>query len=202
MTDIIGLTGGIASGKSTVANLLRDKGAVVVDADVLARDAVAKGSDGLAKIAVAFGDAVLTESGELDRKQMGEIVFGDEEKRKMLNAIVHPEVARLFGERLMALAEQGEERMVYEVPLLFENNLDAMMTATILVATDEERQIERMKDRDGLDDKAARARIDAQMPLEEKRKRATHIIENTSTLEALSEHVDRIWSAVTRGATP
>lgn len=197
MTDIIGLTGGIASGKSTVANLLREKGVVVVDADVLARDAVAKGSDGLAQIAVAFGDAVLTESGELDRAKMGEIVFGDEEKRKMLNAIVHPEVARLFGEHLMALAEKGVKRMVYEVPLLFENNLDAMMTATLLVATDEERQIKRMKERDGLDESAARARINAQMPLAEKRKRATFVIDNTASLDALSAQVDAVWTQLT-----
>ncbi len=201
MTTIIGLTGGIASGKSTVANLLREKGVVVVDADVLARDAVAKGSAGLAEIVSQFGEDILTADGDLDRAKMGTLVFGDDDARQALNHIVHPEVARLFGEHLMAASERGDDWLVYEVPLLFENNLDAMMESTILVATDEARQIARMAERDGLNEADAKARIAAQMPLEEKRTRATWVINNTTSLEALMDQVNEVWAKATSRET-
>ena len=109
---------------------------------------------------------------------------------------MHPEVGRLFAERFSAVAERGDPFVVYEVPLLFENSLDAMMAATILVATSEERQIERMKTRDGLDEAGARARIAAQMPLAEKRARATITVDNTGTLEDLHAAVEQAWGTI------
>ena len=194
---LIGLTGGIASGKSTVGRLLRDAGVPVIDADVLARDAVAPGSDGLAAIRARFGDDVLAADGSLDRKALGTIVFGDDDARRGLNAIVHPEVARLAAERLEALREGGAAVAVYEVPLLFENGLDAMMDATILVACPDDVQVRRVMMRDGLDEAGARARIAAQMPLAEKRRRARVVIENDGTLDDLRARTATAWTEAT-----
>jgi dephospho-CoA kinase len=194
---LIGLTGGIASGKSTVGRLLRDSGVLVIDADVLARDAVAPGSEGLAAIRARFGDGVLDADGSLDRKALGAIVFGDDDARRALNAIVHPEVARLAAERLGALREAGHAVAVYEVPLLFENGLDAMMDATILVACPEDVQLQRVMARDGLDESAARSRVAAQMPLAEKRRRARVVIENDGSLDDLKARTAAAWADAT-----
>lgn len=194
---LIGLTGGIASGKSTVGRLLRDAGVPVIDADVLARDAVAPGSAGLAAVTARFGAGVLASDGSLDRKALGAIVFGDDHARRALNGIVHPEVARLAAERLEALRDGGAEVAVYEVPLLFENGLDAMMDTTILVACPDDVQLRRVMARDGLDEAAARARVAAQMPVAEKRRRARVVIENDGTVDDLKARTARAWHEAT-----
>lgn len=194
---LFGLTGGIASGKSTVAAMLREAGVDVVDADQLARDAVAKGSEGLAAVVEVFGDEVLTDDGELDRPKLGAIVFGDDDKRRTLNSIVHPQVALLAAQRAEALREAGRPWMVYEVPLLFENGLEGGMDATVLVAVPEAVQKARLMSRDGLDGAAAQARIDSQMPLEEKRGRATHLIDNSGDKAATREQLVAIWRQLT-----
>lgn len=194
---LVGLTGGIASGKSTVGKMLRDAGIDVIDADVLARDAVTPGSAGLAAIHERFGDAVLSSDGSLNRPILGALVFVDDGARRDLNAIVHPEVARLAAERLSALREAGVDVAVYEVPLLFENGLDAVMDTTILVACPEEVQLTRVMARDGLSEVAARARVAAQMPLAEKRRRVGFVIENDSDIRRLAQQVRTTWLAAT-----
>ena len=194
---LIGLTGGIASGKSTAGKMLGKAGVAVVDADVLARDAVAPGSSGLAAIVARFGPGVLGDDGTLDRKQLGSIVFGNDEARRALNAIVHPEVARLAAERLEELRSKDVDVAVYEVPLLFENGLEAAMDATILVACSDEVQLRRTMQRDQLDEAAARARMASQMPLEQKRKRASVVVENDGSLAELAAAVEAAFFAVT-----
>lgn len=195
--DLIGLTGGIGSGKSTVARMLRAAGVDVIDADQLAREAVAPGSDGLRAVIERFGGGVLDDEGGLDRKKLGDIVFGDDEARRALNAIVHPRVAALAAERAQALAEAGRPRAVYEVPLLFENGLDAAMQATIVVYVDEAAQLARLMARDGSSEAAARARMAAQMPLEEKRRRATYVIDNGGSLDDTARQLREVWRALT-----
>jgi dephospho-CoA kinase len=193
---LIGLTGGIASGKSTVGRMLKDGGVAVIDADVLARDAVAVGSVGLAAVVARFGAGIVGADGALDRKALGAVVFADDAARKDLNAIVHPEVARLAAERLGVLREAGVDVAVYEVPLLFENGLDAMMDATILVAAPEATQLQRVMARDGLSQADAQARIASQMPLSEKRRRAQYVIENDGDLATLADKLARLWPQV------
>lgn len=194
---LVGLTGGIASGKSAVAAMLRAQGVAVVDADQLARDAVALGSPGLAAIVARFGPAVLLDDGTLDRKKLGAIVFADGAARAALNGIVHPEVAVLAAARLDALRAAGVETAVYEVPLLFENNLEAMVDTTLLVAAPEATQLMRLMARDHLDEPAARARLAAQLPLDEKRRRARHVLDNTGTLDELARQLRAVWREVT-----
>lgn len=191
--DLIGLTGGIASGKSTVARMLRNAGVDVIDADVLAREVVEPGTDGLREIAARFGDGVLQADGSLDRPALAQVVFGDDDARRALNGIVHPRVARAAAEHATALADAGRARAVYEVPLLFENGLDAAMAATILVAVPEDVQLARLMERDGLDEEAARARVAAQMPQAEKRARATYVIENGGPLAETAAQLRAAW---------
>lgn len=190
---LIGLTGGIASGKSVVGRMLRAAGVPVIDADQLARDAVAPGSPGLERIVERFGDTMLLPDGALDRKKLGEVVFADDRARRDLNAIVHPRVAELAVERVAALRDAGAPVAVYEVPLLFENGLEGMMDATLLVAASDEVQHRRLMARDGIDDAAARARMNAQMPLAEKRRRATRVLENDGTLDELARQLRAAW---------
>lgn len=194
---LYGLTGGIASGKSTVAAMLRAHGIAVIDADALAREVVEPGSEGLADIVAAFGAEVLTADGALDRARLGAVVFGDEQARRRLNAITHPRVAALAAERTAALAAEGRREAVYEVPLLFENGLDAGMDATILVAVPEAVQRDRLRARDGLDHDAAQARISAQMPLDQKRARATWVIDNAGDRAATAAQLREVWAALT-----
>lgn len=194
---LIGLTGGIASGKSAVAHMLRRAGVPVVDADVLAREAVGPGTEALSAIQRRFGPSVLAPDGSVDRKALGALVFADEAARRELNAIVHPAVATLAMARLEALRDQGAPVAVYEVPLLFESGLEGMMDATLLVAAPEAAQISRMGSRDGLDEAAARARMAAQLPLAEKRRRATAVIDNDGTLAELAGRLGEAWRVVT-----
>lgn len=194
---LIGLTGGIASGKSAVARMLRQAGVPVVDADVLAREAVEPGTEALAAILRRFGPTALAPDGTLDRKAVGALVFADEGARRDLNAIVHPAVAALAMARLEALRDRGASVAVYEVPLLFESGLEGMMDATLLVAAPEATQIARMGSRDGLDEAAARARMAAQLPLDEKRRRATAVIDNDGNLAELAVRLGEAWRVVT-----
>jgi dephospho-CoA kinase len=192
-----GLTGGIASGKSAVATLLRRAGIDVVDADALAREVVEKGSEGLAEIREVFGQGMLQEDGSLNRPALGARVFGDPAARKKLEAITHPRIAALAAQRLADLAEKGRPVAVYEVPLLFENNLDGLMAGTLLVACSPEVQEARIVKRDGLSQQEARARISAQMPLEEKRARATVVLENEGSLAELEAALPQAWLELT-----
>lgn len=192
----IGLTGGIASGKSTVARMLAERGVPVIDADRLAREVVEPGTEALAAIAARWPQVV--REGRLDRKALGAIVFADPGERRALEAIVHPAIRRESERRMAALEAEGVPLAVYEAALLIENGLDRVLDATVLVAAPEEVQVERLVARDGLDPEAARARIAAQLPLAEKRKRATFVIENDGNLATLRERVDRVWGEIER----
>ncbi len=194
----IGLTGGIASGKSTVARMLAERGVPVIDADALARVVVAPGSPGLSEIAARW-PAVVRE-GVLDRKALGAIVFADSDERRALEAITHPRIREESARRLREAEASGAPVAVYEAALLFENDLDRGMDASILVALEPALQIERLQARDGVSEADAAARIRAQMPVDAKRARATYVIENDGDLEALRRRVDEVWTAIERSA--
>lgn len=189
---VFGLTGGIGSGKSSVAALLRDRGVPVVDADELAREAVAAGSPGLLQVVAAFGPEVLGPDGELDRKRLGQLVFGDPEARKRLNAITHPIVRGLSQERFAALERAGVVLAGYDVPLLFEVGLEQVLRPVVVVAASEATQLARVMARDGLSEADVRARLAAQLPLAEKRARADHVLDNDGSLEDLARQVDEL----------
>ena len=194
---MIGLTGGIASGKSTVADMLTDLGAPVVDADQLAREVVAPGSDGLAAIADRFGDQMLDAGGALDRKKMADIVFADPEARAALNAITHPRIAAAGQREIARHAAAGARDVVYEAALIVENRLQSWMHALIVVAVPPEVQLERMMARDGLDEGAARARLDAQLPLADKIAVADYVVDNAGSVDQTRAQVIRIWNQIT-----
>ncbi|HEY8077246.1 MAG TPA: dephospho-CoA kinase [Labilithrix sp.] len=193
---LFGLTGGIASGKSAVAKRLRDRGVPIIDADQLAREAVAPGTEALADIVKAFGREVLGADGGLDRKKLAEIVFGDDEKRQKLNAIVHPRVATLTFQRAKELRDEGEALACYEAALIVENKLADMFRPLVVVAAPEDVQIARASQRDAASADEVRARIRAQMPLAEKIAAADHVIENTGTLAELEQKTDVVFAAI------
>lgn len=190
---IVGLTGGIGSGKSVVAKMLAKLGAEVIDADQLAREAVRPGSDGLAEIVSRFGPSVLDPNGELDRRRLGSIVFGDEAARRDLNRIVHPRVAARTAEEIEAAAKRGAEVVVYDVPLLYENALEKTFPEVVVVSVSPETQRGRIATRDRLEQAEIEARIRAQLPLAEKVTRATHVIDNDGTLEQTERQVRALW---------
>lgn len=182
---IVGLTGGIASGKSAVARVLRELGVLVVDADQLAREVVAPGSDGLAEIVSSFGREMLTPDGQLDRERLGQLVFSDPEARQTLNRITHPRVAELSMQRLAAAQDSDTSYVVYEVPLLVETGMHTGLDATVVVAAAPEVQAQRVVARDGLTAEQAQARIDAQFPLEKKIAVADYVIDNDGSVAQL-----------------
>jgi dephospho-CoA kinase len=189
-----GLTGGIASGKSQVAALLRARGVPVIDADAVAREVVEPGRPALAAIAARWPGVV--QQGRLDRKALGAVVFADPAERRALEAIVHPRIQEEVQRRMAELEAQGEPRLVYEAALLLENGLDRALDATLVVAAPPEVQAARLVARDGLTPEAAQARIAAQMPLQEKLARATFVIENHGDLPDLARRVDAVWRQV------
>lgn len=193
---LFGLTGGIASGKSAVAARLRERGVPVIDADKLARDAVAPGTSGLAAIVETFGKDVLLEDGTLDRKKLAAAVFGDEEKRKALNAIVHPEVTRLTFKEASRLRDEGEALACYEAALIVENGVADAFRPLVVVSAPEELQVARATARDGSTPDEARARIRAQMPLAEKVAAADFVIENTGSIDELERRTDEVLAAI------
>jgi dephospho-CoA kinase len=198
---VFGLTGGIGSGKSTVAALLRERGVPIVDADELAREAVAPGSVGLSEVSRQFGPEVLAADGSLDRKKLGARVFGDGEARKRLNSITHPLVRQLSQARFAELAELGVTLAGYDVPLLFEVGLDAVLRPVLVVAASEATQLARILARDELTEAAARARMAAQLPLAEKRRRADYVLENDGTRAELAAAVDELLEKLRSAGT-
>ena len=186
---LVGLTGGIASGKSTVAKILGRLGAAIVDADVLSREVVAPGHDGWKEIVATFGREVLQADQTLDRQKLRTIIFNNPEARKKLEAIIHPRVRALAEQRIREHGEAGFVVVVYEVPLLFEGNLQQWLRPVILVACDVNVQRQRLQQRDSIDALAAQKIIDAQMSLEEKRRLADYVIENDGSLADLESQV-------------
>jgi dephospho-CoA kinase len=187
----VGLTGGVASGKSTVSAILDELGAVVVDADVLAREAVAPGTDGLREVVEAFGPDLLTDEGELDRPAMGAIVFADAEKRRVLEAIIHPRV-RARGAEIEAAAGP-DDVVVHDIPLLAETGQADGFDAVIVVDVPTETQVERMVELRGMTREDAEARVAAQATREERLAIATHVVDNTGTLEDLRRRVTEVY---------
>jgi dephospho-CoA kinase len=193
---VFGLTGGIGSGKSTVARRLRSRGLSVVNADQLSREAVSAGSAGLAQIAQYFGPAVLRDTGELDRARLGEIVFSDPEARSALDAIVHPIVRRLAAEHFHGIASTGEPLACYEVPLLYEVGLGEIYRPVLVVTASLEQRKRYLAARDGFNEAQILARIAAQMPLDEKARRADYVIENAGSLAELDARTDAVFDAL------
>ena len=185
---ILGLTGGIASGKSAVARELTRLGALVVSADGLAHQAMEKGTPGWEEVRDAFGHWVLGPGGEIDRARLGQIVFNDEKARRRLEGILHPRVIQRM-EAITRDKEGDNGLLVFEVPLLFEAGLEDMFDQVWVVAVDGETQAERLMARDGLTEAEAQARIEAQMPLAEKRQRADAVIDNSGGIEDTKEQV-------------
>jgi dephospho-CoA kinase len=193
---LFGLTGGIASGKSTVAARFRERGVPVIDADQVARDVVAPGTDGLAAVRDAFGDGVLDDAGALDRKKLAAIAFADEPSRKKLNAILHPRIAMRTAELSMALAAEGHPVACYEAALLVENGVADSFRPLVVVAAPEALQIERAIARDRMTPAEAEARVRAQLPLAEKKKVADHVIDNDGDRDRLVARADEVLDAI------
>mgnify|MGYP001237759527 CR=1 FL=1 len=193
---LFGLTGGIASGKSAVAARLRERGVPVIDADQLAREAVAPGTAGLGAIVELFGKDILREDGTLDRKKLAASVFADEEKRKALNAIVHPEVTRLTFKEASRLRDAGEPLACYEAALIVENGVADAFRPLVVVSAPEDVQVARAVARDASTPEDVRARIRAQMPLAEKVAAADFVIDNTGSLAELERRTDEVLAAI------
>lgn len=192
----VGLTGGVASGKSTVSLMLAELGAVVIDADLLAREVVAPGTPGLEAIVAEFGAGVLTDAGELDRPAMGAIVFADEEKRRALEAIIHPAV-RQRGRELEAAAPPGSV-VVHDIPLLVETGQPSHFDAVVVVDVPVEVQLARMVELRVMSPEEAQARIDAQATREQRLAAATHVIDNTGSLADLAARVAEVYAELLR----
>jgi len=190
----VGLTGGIASGKSTVSAILVELGAVLIDADALAREVVARGTPGLDAVVAEFGNGLLTPEGDLDRPAMGTLVFSDTEARKRLEAIVHP----LVFERIVELESQAPQDavVVHDIPLLAESGRADTFDAVLVVDAPAALQIERMTGKRGWTPEEAEARIAAQASSEDRLALATHVIDNTGTPEALRHRVEEIYASL------
>jgi len=190
---LVGLTGGIGSGKSTVARLLEKRGAVVFDADLLAREAVAPGTPGHAAVIERFGADVLAPGGELDREALASIVFADPSARRDLEQIVHPEVRRLFAEGSEAYRDT-DRVVVFSAPLLVETGMHTAFEILVVVSATVATQIARLMRQRGMSEASIRARIDAQAPLEDKSAVADVLVDNEGTLDQLESQVDRLWN--------
>jgi len=198
---LLGLTGGIASGKSTVARRLAEHGAVVVDADLLAREAVAPGSPGLAAIADAFGPEMLQADGSLDRAALGAIVFRDAEARATLNGITHPEVARLSRARFeAAFAEDPDAMVVYDVPLLAESRGSGEFERIIVVHAPADERVRRMVEYRGMERAEAERRVAAQATDEDRLAIADDVIDASGTLEQTLDATDELWARLAGSA--
>jgi dephospho-CoA kinase len=201
MARIVGLTGGIASGKSTVSAMLRELGAHVIDADQVARDVVAPGTPALAEIQARFGPAVLHEDGALDRKKLGAIVFADPDARRALERITHPRIAAATQQEIARLAAAGVDPVIYDAALIVENRLYTWMQGLIVVSVPPEMQVARLMIRDDIDEPAAQARIAAQLSLAEKVAVATHVIDNSGTRADTEAQVRALWERLQAGAS-
>lgn len=192
MSLVIGLTGGIASGKSTVSSMLMKKGVTVIDADVEARLAVEKGEEAYDEIVAHFGREILLEDNSIDRGKLGSIIFHDEAERLKLNSIVHPAVRKRMIAKKEEAIKNGETIIILDIPLLFESNLTYMVDKTLLIYVDEEIQIQRLMNRNQLSKEEALARIHSQMALKEKMKLADAIINNNGTIEETEAQLNEI----------
>ncbi|MGI6632790.1 MAG: dephospho-CoA kinase [Bacillota bacterium] len=200
---VIGLTGGIASGKSTVSSMLSELGAVIIDADRLTREVQSPSSGALEEIRTAFGDEVILPDGSLDRRKLAEVVFRDRDALELLGSIIHPRVIarteELLREMQSAALEEGRVRIVVvDAPLLLEAGVDRITDEVWVVALCRDEQVRRLMKREGYTRDEALSRIDSQMPLEEKKKRADHIIDNSGSVQETKEQVFTLWQSLER----
>ena len=193
MSKVIGLTGGIASGKSTVSELLTAFGFKVVDADTAARDAVAKGTPGIEKVREVFGDEAIDENGEMDRKCMGDLVFNYPGERIKLNEIVHPIVREIMEEKKQQFLKEGHN-VIMDIPLLYENELQDTVDEVWLVYTSESIQIDRLMERNDLTQEEAKARVYSQISIDKKSRMADHVIDNLGDKLELKQNLERLLS--------
>ncbi len=190
----VGLTGGVASGKSTVSAILAELGAVVIDADLIAREVVARGTSGLAAVVAEFGPDLLTADGDLDRPAMGALVFADPGARKRLESIIHPLVHQRSAE--LEAAADPDAVVVHDIPLLAEVGRDGTFDAVIVVDAPTELQVSRMVEDRGWSREEAQSRIAAQATREQRLAIATHVVDNTGTLDHLREQVESIFASL------
>jgi len=195
---LVGLTGGIATGKSTVSTLLRELGCVIIDADLLARQVVEPGQPAWTTIVAEFGRDVVTADGALDRKKLGAIVFANPERRRRLEAITHPAIRARFQARLDELAGQGFTGIViYDAPVMIEaGNYQSLIDRLVVVVTDEATQLARLRGRDGTDEAENRRKIASQMPLSEKAKLADYVIDNSGDRAATEARTREVHAAL------
>lgn len=206
MTCILGLSGGIGSGKSTVTRILDELGATTIDADAIVHEQQAAGQPMLEEISAAFGDEVIAEDGSLDREALGAVVFRDEKARVRLGAIVHPPVIAEMMRRAKAAVEGGDPLVVLDIPLLFEGRVSGRGSGasmnfdeTVCVWVSRDVQVERTMARDACDAAEAERRIEAQLPIDEKREMADHVIDNSGTIENTREQVVALVTRLTGG---
>ena len=192
---LIGLTGGIASGKSTVADRLAAKGAVIIDADRVAREIVEPGEDAYREIVAEWGPEVLREDGGIDRAKLGAIIFADARARQKLNQMTHGRVRERMLERAETLRKSASPppAAILDIPLLFENRLEKMVEETWVVYLDPHHQLDRLMRRNGFTREEAEQRIASQLPLSKKAQLATRIIDNNGDLDGLAAEVDKVW---------
>ena len=191
---VIGLTGGIGTGKTHVSRLLEDLGATIVNADLLGHEVYAPQSEGWHAVVDAFGERIVADSGEIDRRTLGGIVFSDESELLKLNAIMHPRIYALAEQRLNALSQEGETTAVLEAALLIEAKWTPLVNEVWVTVSPEADVIARLQQRNNLDETAARSRINSQMPQAVRVAHANVVIENNGTLEDLSSEVQNLWN--------
>jgi len=189
MSLVIGLTGGIASGKSTVSAMFADMGITVIDADIEARLAVEPGEKAYNDIVSHFGAEILEEEGAINRQKLGSIIFNNEDKRLLLNSIVHPAVRERMAQKRELAEKANEKAIVLDIPLLFESKLTGLVEKIILVYVDEDTQLERLMKRNGFSEAEALSRIKSQMPLKDKVKLADAVIDNGGSIEETRQHL-------------
>ncbi|GGE17556.1 dephospho-CoA kinase [Marinithermofilum abyssi] len=194
---IAGLTGGIATGKSTVSRMLQERGAAIVDADVIARQVVEPGTEGLRRIKERFGQEVLQPDGTLDRKALGAIVFRDPAARRELNRLLHPLIIDQMQEETRQAQRSNPARpVILDTPLLIEEKLTSLVEKVIVVYIPEALQLQRLMAREGMDEKEARRLIQSQIPIEEKKQFADVLIDNSGTLADTERQVDQLWETL------
>ncbi len=196
---IIGLTGGIASGKSTVSAMFKEWNIPVVDADVIAREVVEPGQEAFNQIVQAFGEQILNEDGNIHRKKLGAIIFNDQKKREQLNSIVHPAVRAEMKKRRDDYLQSGHDHVVLDIPLLIESELDYLVDKTLLVYVDADTQLQRLMKRDDSSEEEAQSRIRSQMPLDEKQEHVDKVVNNSGSIEDTKNEVRAVlkeWNVV------
>ena len=197
---VMGLTGNIGSGKSTVSGYLAGKGAFVLDADEISRDALKPHGGCYEAVIRAFGTDIIRDDFTVDRRKLSGIVFHDEEKRRVLNGIIHPYVIKTMAEGAAAALKAQEERLViFDVPLLIESGMHTMTDLNVLVYAEDEQRLARILRRDGCSEEEARSRMGSQMPQEEKRAYCQVVLDNSGTLESLYQQADKLYERVCQG---